>query len=118
MTNNPYGFGFPAAYDILSECYGKDDHAVYARATLDDHLYLETNGGPIEISGEEDFIDLSYDDNATLAIYSLALRLAKLDCDDLADFISGNLSLAGRDDLALYIRCAIANRLFKRAQTI
>lgn len=75
MTNSPYGFGFPASGDILSVCCGKGDRAVYARATIDNHIYLETNGGPIELAGEEDFLDASYDDNATLAILSLAFEL-------------------------------------------
>lgn len=108
MTNNPYGFGFPAATDILGDCYGKGDHAVYARATIDNHLYLETNGGPVELASEEDFIDLCYNDNAALAVCSLAVRLAEDGRDELANFVAEHLSLAGRDDLALSINWALA----------
>lgn len=108
MTDNPYNFGHPSDGDLLSPVYGTGDHAVYARATVDDHLYLETNGGPVELAGEEDFIDACYDDNATSAIYSLAIGLAELGLDELADFIRDNLSLVGRDDLALGINLASA----------
>lgn len=118
MTNSPYGFGFPADGDILSKCIGKGDQAVYARATLDNHLYLETNGGPIELAGEEDFLDASYDENATLAILSLAFELVLADRGDLASYIADNLSLVGLDDCSLRIKCLIYHSGIKRAQNI
>lgn len=118
MTNSPYGFGFPADGDILSKCIGKGDRAVYARATLDNHLYLETNGGPIELAGEEDFLDASYDDKATIAILSLAFELVLADRGDLASYIADNLSLVGLDDLSLRIKCLIEHSGIKLAQKI
>lgn len=107
MTNSPYGFGFPGISDTLGALCGKGDRAVYARADSNGFIYLETNGGPVELLEEESFEEVCYDNNAAWAIYSLALRLVYRGKGELADFIAGNLSFAGRDDMALLIKCAL-----------
>lgn len=107
MTNSPYGFGFPGISDTLGALYGKGYRAVYARADNNGFICLETKGGPVELIEETSFEEACYDNNAARAIYSLALHLVDRGKGELADFIAWNLSFAGRDDLALLIKCAL-----------
>ena len=104
MTNSPYGFGFPADGDILGKCIGKGDRAVYARATLDDHLYLETNGGPFELS-ESNIGEMIADDNNAWALGNLADELIRADRRELGDWINDLIIDNGRAGLVLHFDC-------------
>lgn len=103
MENSIYGFGFPGVDDILSNCYGKGDHAVYARADCKGIVYLETNGGPFELITVGEYYKACRDGNAAEAIVDLSARLINAGRVDLAEFIGGNLALCGRGDLAKII---------------
>lgn len=101
MTNSPYGFGFPGAGDILSGCRGKN-HLVYARATLDNRIYLETNGGPVEL-GEDNIaeaigVHLGFPEsrNRACALGDLADMLIRAGRKELGDWINKQLLCAGR----------------------
>lgn len=104
MTNNPYSFGFPAAGDILSDCYGKGDKAVYARATLDNKVYLETNGGPIELS-ESNIGGMIADYNYAWALGNLADELIRANRRELGDWINDLIIDNGRAGLVLHFDC-------------
>lgn len=101
MTNSPYGFGSPAAGDILSDCYG-NARAVYARATLGNRIYLEFKEGHVELSedniAEAIYVHLGFPKarNRAHALADLADRLIRAGRKELGDWINKQLLCAGR----------------------
>lgn len=100
--------GFPSATDIVSDTYWNGDMAVYARATEDGEIFLETNCDHVKVN-EYNFNDVTKVEGAKDALIDLADKLEEhgmLECGTTAIFtrLAEQFEAKGNLDFGRFIR--------------